>query len=563
MLLKKINLPVITGLLSLVDKAIVRTNLNAFRKVAAIISVKDDAYNALGDNATDDTAAVTSAVAAAFAAGSDLYWPTGTYVTTTSIPNFHSVRHVGPGIVKRNTQLFAVQPTPSQANIIWVDATGSDTNDGLSSNYPVKEIKTAVALLDNYDGASGAIWTIQATAGTYKGGILVPRGWGNRNFIKIKGAVAVHPNASTTVIDLSADVTATYGVLASDGTQLWLENIKINGAFTQGVYIARNAYLQWVNVHVVSALTGLQANVHCRYFVTGGKISNCVNYGINELFHITRSFDTVASSAEQLIIEFAGKTGLKAKENCVGHLDYLNIQDCPVGVEFQLFSGANTSGLELKRCSVGIVLVNSELHVYAGIVWGSGADTCTRRIKRIGNSSIIDTFGWAPDGGVTQKLGQAPLVKIGQNYTSVTVTGTTTETNVRQYTSILKQDIYCVEGSKLTFKLWGRTGAGGALIGNVRLLLRLVSIFATDVTLPAGTPANAFFMAEFDVICTADGNNQIVMSKLIIEGGSAPIDVTMIDRTIDLAGGDRTVLLSCIPANAGDSVSVWGTELYG
>lgn len=537
------------------------TAYNAARALMSITS-----YGVVGDGITDDTTAVTNAVAAAYASGADLYWPAGTYLTTASIPNFHSVRHRGPGAVKRNSQLFYVEPVGTTVeNIIWVGASGSDTNDGLSSNFPLREFKTAATLLGNYNDCSGSAWTLQDfTGGTFKGGILIPRGFGKRNFVKIKGASATHPNPSTTIISKTADTSATYGISATDGTLLWLENIKVSGAFAQGVYVSKNVYLQWRNVHVDGAVCGLQLNVHCRYFVTGGKISNCTNYGINELFHITRSFDTVSAASDGLIIEFAGKTGLKAKENCVGHMDYLNIQDCPVGVEMQLYSGANVGNLNLKRCTLGIMLVNSEVHEYTSAVWGTGVDACTRRVKRRGNSSVIEMFGWTPDGGLTVTQGQAAPIKLASMYTQTTVTGTTTETDVANWVGPLKQDFYSVAGTKYTVRVSGRVGAS-ALTGTSRILLRVGGTFMTDVTLPIGTPANAFWDAEWDVTCTADGAFQLVRSRLLVEGTSSAglADVTMIARTVDMSTADKGVIVSMTNTQAADSNTVWIAELHG
>lgn len=524
-----------------------------------------ESYSPSGVITDDDTTPVRDAVAAALALGATLYFPK-VYNTTGSIDNFHACRKRGPGGVKRNSQTFYIQPKAGQENIVWFGAAGADTNDGLSSNFPLREPKAASSLLANYDDASGAAWTLQdLTGGTYKGGVLIPRGFGKRNFVKIKGATAAHPTPSTTIIDKAADATATYGISASDGTLLWLENVTVNGAFSQGIYVNKNVYLQLRNTHIDGAVCGLQLNVHCRYFVTGGKIRNCSNYGINELFNITRSFDTVSAVADGMIIELCGKTGIKAKENCNGHMDFLTIQDCPVAVELQMWSGANVGNLTLKRNQLGFMLMNSELHEYTSVLWGAGADASTRRVKRRGLSSVIEMYGWVPDGGLTVQYGQTPPIKIRDTFTTVTVTGTTTETDVASWANILLADLYAVKGARYYLEAKGRLGASAALAANARVLMRVGGTFMTDVTIPSGAPANAFWKARWDVVCTADGAFQLVSSELLVEGASGAMlgDMTMIARTVDMSSTDRGIILSVILGNSADNIAVWSVELFG
>lgn len=47
---------------------------------------------------------VAAAVAWSYAKNTPLFWPAGTFSTTESIPNFHNVRHSGPGVVKRESR---------------------------------------------------------------------------------------------------------------------------------------------------------------------------------------------------------------------------------------------------------------------------------------------------------------------------------------------------------------------------------------------------------------------------------------------------------------------------
>lgn len=125
-------------------------------------------YGATGDGSTDDTTAVSNAVSAANTAGDWLYWPEGTYVTSSSIANLHNVKHIGPGVIKRGSDTFEVDPIYADANIIYVAASGgNDSNDGLSSSQALATIQQAFTNILNYGPVLNGSWTIQLAAGTY------------------------------------------------------------------------------------------------------------------------------------------------------------------------------------------------------------------------------------------------------------------------------------------------------------------------------------------------------------------------------------------------------------
>lgn len=69
------------------------------------LNVKSSAYNAKGDNSTDDTAAIAAALAALPAAGGVVYFPAGTYKITSAltIPDFATLIGTGTGSKIRQT----------------------------------------------------------------------------------------------------------------------------------------------------------------------------------------------------------------------------------------------------------------------------------------------------------------------------------------------------------------------------------------------------------------------------------------------------------------------------
>lgn len=140
-------------------------------KLAERVSVMD--FGAVGDGVTSDQAAVAAAVAHCYSAGDWLYWPDGTYLTTASIPNFHDVKHVGPGAVKRGSGLFYVDPDRQKHNQLYVATTGDDANDGLSSSQPRRTIQGAVNAIVKFRPVHNRV-TINVAAGTYNESVLLP-----------------------------------------------------------------------------------------------------------------------------------------------------------------------------------------------------------------------------------------------------------------------------------------------------------------------------------------------------------------------------------------------------
>lgn len=503
---------------------------------------------------------VQEAVARAFTTGATLYWPDGEHAVTGNIPNLHNVRHTGSGYITRGAATFYPNPKTGQTNTLNVATTGDDANDGIGTDFPMLLPATAATRLANYGPTLNGSWIISLAAGTYPGGVLLPRYLSSRDFIKIIGpSVGGHPNVPTAIIDKSADASKTFGILANDGMLLWVEDIKVTGAFGQAVYCTRDCYLQYRNTHIDGADQGLTVFNGSRYEVRGGIIENC-NLGVSELFHVTRNYETVVSAADQVIIR-NNNIGLKAKENCVGHLDFANFEDNATGVEMQLYSGANVNGAVFKRNGIAIVLTNSEIHDETAAVYGSGADANTRRRLALGNASSELAFtGWAANNGnPAQRTGHRPLILAGTNYTQTDHTGTTAETTIQSFAGILPADMFAVRGKKMRVVVYGR--ANNLLAGTARILLRVGGTFAVDVTIPAALAANGAFRAEFEMVCTADGANQLFHSNLLAD--NVALDVQAIPRTIDVSTSNTTVAVSCILANSADTIRFYAIELHG
>lgn len=182
------------------------------------INVKS--YGAVGDGTTSDQTALAAAIAAVLSSGATLYWPAGTYVTTATLANFHSVRHRGPGALLRGTDTFTIEPAnTTQANAVYVGPTGSNTNDGLTATTAFLTIQTALNALVLWKPLRFG-WTVWLAAGTYAEACSLPSGVAfSDQYLTIRGPVPAKGTASGATTNAAGYGTGTTVVtLASAGT---------------------------------------------------------------------------------------------------------------------------------------------------------------------------------------------------------------------------------------------------------------------------------------------------------------------------------------------------------
>ena len=605
------------------------------------INVKD--FGAVGDGVADDTAAIQAAVLHAHNNGYTLYWSSGSYLTTSSIPYLHQVSHGGDGQIIRGANTFTLRPQATDTNIFFCAASApNDNSDGLSASEPIQQIRTAAAYLGNYRYTIGeGQWEIRATSGVYKGQILVPSGLVTKNYIKIigtnggasagavidlslnresasgtfsasetitggtsgatatiqsikiaaygtsvgsqialvvsvvsgtlaegetitggtSGATATLSRATRiplTIIDKAQDAAATRGFLAIDNLKVWLENVKIVGAFSIAEAISRNTVYQRRNVHIDGPPVGVDVDNLSTYYVTGGILENCATYAVQELFSVVRDYVRDPTPTERFLIRNCD-LGFLAKENCSGHLDSVIIEDCGTAVVFHAYTTSNVRLMQIRRNATGFVTVNSELHNDTSVDFGSGADATTVRLLPFGCSSQITEFGWVQsNGNIALRSGYQPMVPIRNSYTSVVHTGTTAQTDMFSEADVLRAGRYSVKGRKCKVIVTGTTT--GTLAGNVTVTIRLASLIANQVVIPSGAPSQAW-RVEMDAVSISDGG-QILCSAMLI-GNSNTQDVQNALRTIDLASQDRSVTVQFTLANSGDTCTFLSAEVLG
>ncbi len=242
-------------------------------------TVRDDngAGIATGDGTTVDDAAVQAAVNVAFLAGAPLYWPAGTYNTTTSIPNFWSVRHYGPGIIKRSGVLFYIDPQVGQLNVLNVTTTGSDANDGLGTSDGFLTGQRAIDVLENIGGrAANGRWRIKFGAGTFGKDMTATDMPFFTNYLEIMGTNAAISAWATGQTIQVGDLRLCNGVAVyaaeSEGTTGATQPDQPYGTVSDGGVVWRwiGGHRPWATGQVVAAGTFRVSNSKVYWTSAGG-----------------------------------------------------------------------------------------------------------------------------------------------------------------------------------------------------------------------------------------------------------------------------------------------------
>lgn len=313
---------------------------------------------AAGDGVADDTATVAAIVGFAYLLGATIYWPDAAFLTTESIPNFHDVKHTGPGRVLRGSDVWYSTPTGSQRNIVHYATTGDNANDGLSDASPRLTLSNAVTLLNKY-GCEGKMldgrWRLQFAAGT----------WLNQT-IRISSALK-----SRYRIEL-------HGVLDETGTPLTIWE-HTNTSILNVVHIEPEGQYEFRNIHAKGVDNTQFASygfigkskvdfwfADCR--ATGKSIGFAVinqSEGYMERCWAISCFDgfrgTYSSTISVGLLPEAAcralgctNAGAFISRSSVAHVDYFNPEDCYHGVLIDMQGRAAITGGDFKRCAVGI-----------------------------------------------------------------------------------------------------------------------------------------------------------------------------------------------------------------
>ena len=445
---------------------------------------------------------------------------------------------------------------------LYVREDGDDDADGLTPATALRQIATAAARWRAAGPVYDTGWTIDVGPGTYTGGISLTgaRGVAQHDFLRIVGPrVGGHPNRPLAVVDHDAHPGHRFGLRAYDGVSVWLQDLAFRGGFAHAVDVRRRSLLHWHNCHVDGqgvGQVGLGVLDHCTYAVAGGIVENLTKHGVQEHHHVFRSYDIARSYDEQLVIRHC-PIGLKAKENCNGHVDYLTIEDCGTGMQLNGMSVANLRFLRLRRNGVGLAVVNSQVHNTGTVDFGDGDDANERDLVELGVSADLTSWGWQ-EGSFARTTTNAhrPLLTLAASYDDEHVDSRHPHAHL-DFRDVLRGRRYRAAGTR--FRVLVRGVVTQRLARPATLDVRLGTDCVAHLVVPARTHAGTAFEADVEVVCARDGDHQKVTARL----HGVPGPLVHRELALDLLR-DRTVLVVAAvdPDREGalvvSTVEVWG-----
>lgn len=354
---------VLVFLLCLVCAGGARAEVNASPAPQGDIIIKKPwtdvrAYGATGDGRTDDTTAVQNAISAAYSAGRQVYWAPGTYLTTSSITNFHDVKHSGPGIVRRGPDLFHVEPRAGVTNNLYIATTGDNSNDGLSSAQPKGTIQATGDSIYKYTYGD-ANWVVHLATGTYNQIATFSRPFPTPNRVQFKGPDVADGEAPTAVINDTGR--GIVGLYFQNKVRVYVEDIKFtnfSGPSDSGITADNGCDLYTRNVHGENNAVTIEAASETRLRVQAGIIRNGAT-GIRVISNVTYTIGYGGSAASAsgdtgTAILSMSSAGVFAQENATGHIDYTWFNGATYAVDLIERSRAHLLGSRIGDSAAGV-----------------------------------------------------------------------------------------------------------------------------------------------------------------------------------------------------------------
>lgn len=513
-------------------------------------------------------AAHNNAVAFALEKGTTLTWSAGDYTSTASIPNFHGVKNIGPGVIKRGAESWYITPpTAATINKVYAAASGgSSGNDGLSATQPIDTFQNAINALVKWAPLLNGQWQVTLAAGTYARGRFPDEGLTSAFPVRVVGpSVGGHPNVPTAIIKEGA-TQAAFGILSSY-MDLYVQDVKIedyNGSTSSCGIRIDFGRLYAVNTHFEDCYYGAAVLNFSTIDVKGGIFNDCgylnsdpaqgSGHAIRGVFHTKWEVGLQGAGnllAGPFIRNCAGAA--RAQEYADGHWDFVTIEDCTSGLRLLVNSRLNIDGSSFKRITQSAIYTSQGCHTDPTVntVFGTGADANGR--------DYTGGFGSTGSGmgisGFTSANSANPGI-LENSFPNVTV-NTTGNTNLSTKTvninSLNDTQFTQIPTKKLKCRVHGVIGAG--VVNTKRLIFRL-NASGTNIVIQnfsAATTGN--FESEFTVYFRGN-NSQFLTAKssastVVIPSNLEANESTSASMSINLEG---TVL------TAGDSITIRSVE---
>lgn len=515
-----------------------------------VLNVKD--YGAVGNGTTYDNIPVQNALADAKAKGASLYWPAGTYALTLNQPDFWDVPHLGEGVLRRSGQNHYITPRSvndaHQRNIIYVDGTnGADTNDGLSSGFPIKSLATLdTKVLSNLGNrAHSGEWRVDLR-GTIVGGRFFGFNTKFTEPLVFSGEALDVNGAPVTTVQYDAGVGNIQGMWFETSTQITVERVRFVGfrsnGLGYGVGLKGPAKLLVRSTVADDCDCGFAGINQCDATFENCTATNC-SFGYKAQYNSAVTWDACTASACQ--------TGFYTTRNSVTHLDYSTVQDCTyAGMRTDMASRCISLQSHYKRNAVAVHAMGVSQWANSGSFFYHGAADA--------NVRLIDHYGAANEELSITTAGNEWRVFGG--YDAVSHSGSTANKLLRNDPKAGFPALFFGDPrKKVRLRMWGSvTGTAGTK------LLRFYeanpdgttpTVFQ-GVTLPADYAGK--FLVEVEIMALTFTSQTLLIRAEMNE--RAPQITTNISAK-DLSG--EKIFRPAVQLNGvGDSMTLEGFEVY-
>ncbi len=386
------------------------------------------AWGATGDGTTSDQTALVNLFADAYSGGYGVFVPDGVFLSTATIPHFHDVVKFGPGLIKRGSDFFAVDPSknPGATNRFYVATTGVDTNDGLTSSQPFLTVQAAGDTLYKYSYGD-VTWKIVHAAGTYPPSSFgsFTRPFPTPNRVQWLGPVKATGTAPTAIFQGTGGVLENglyvQNYIRAQVEDIWFKRCRtagsVNGSgFSSGINADGRCDLYTRNVWTDECDAGIRHSNGTQGRIEGGRHGSVtVNaVDIDFLRHCEGSVSYNSSAADPLGITGTALkgsvNGIRAQEFSMVHADFCYFDGNTTGAILTNGSRIDSISSVYNTCALGIdARINSIIGITGNTFTSCTNDMILRSGSRFAGTTISEATDIGPPvleidavGGTTQ-----------------------------------------------------------------------------------------------------------------------------------------------------------------
>lgn len=504
------------------------------------------------------TTRLQSAVDRAILDGVPLHVPEDLTVTG-NITAFWDAYPSGTGSITRDGSTFHLSPRPTSGavpvNNLYVNAaTGSDTNDGLSSSFPLKTLSklyTGILRRLTPEQAAGAKWVINL-AGTFTKGQTFTDLPEFPHVLEFVGAPLVL-GAHQTFIEMGAG-SSKIGLWFEPGrATVTVRNILFRGfrdnGSGYGILMKGGGSINAYYCRAEDCDTGFAAIRNVDFLFDHCTTSPTVDSGFIAQYSASGTFQYCDADGST-------DNGFTITRNAVAHVDYSLAMNCNVGVAVDMASRVNCLSTEFRKNGVGVVASGASEWIDASCNFNIGNANA--------NTSNYKNYGVGRESRLYSQTSRNEF-KIGDSWTanptyenSVIHSGTTANTLIYVGSALgeLPEGFFIDRGKRLRVEVYGT----GTFTADAKVKLYAndgaSTLLVSEATIGSGAGPN--FKLEFVVRAIHAASQETVYSLTALNGSRTGAKVM---RTLNM-NVEQTLRLYAELGNAADSITFHTMETF-